>query len=206
MAILKVLIGFSELRDDDLDTKAANIVKSMTGNTNYTTPVPTLAVVQTTLTAYETALTAAQNGTPDKTAFKDQKRRDLEAVLKQLGTYVQLNCKNDLSILLSSGFEANKPATRVGVLPKCENMKVENGPNSGTIKVSVDKMKGARSYRYETTPAPVTGQSVWNVNVGTASKFTIDGLISGQQYGFRVAGVGADPTIVYSDVITKFVQ
>ena len=93
MAILKVVIGFKDLRDDDLDTKAASIIKSITGNTNYTTPVPTLAVVQTALTAYETALTAAKNGSPEKTAIKDQKRKDLEALLKQLGTYVQRNCK-----------------------------------------------------------------------------------------------------------------
>ena len=126
--------------------------------------------------------------------------------MKQLGTYVQLNCKNDLAILLSSGFEAAKPKAPVGMLLKPENFKVENGPNSGSIKLSVDKIKGASSYRFESTVAPVTATTNWTVNVGTASKFVVDDLTSGQQYAFRVAGVGADPTIVYSDVVTRFVQ
>jgi hypothetical protein len=206
MATLKVIVGFSGLRDDDLDTKASSVIKAMTGNINYTTPVPTLAIMQTTLTAYEVALTASANGNPEKTAVKDQKRRDLEAVLKQLGTYVQLNCKNDLGILLSSGFDAGKNATPVGILPKPENFKVENGPNAGTAKLSLDKIRGASSYRFEFVSSPVTGASVWAVNVGTARTNIVDGLISGQQYAFRVAGIGADPTVVYSDVLTRFAQ
>ena len=206
MASLKVKVGFSKLRDDDLDTVSAAIIKNMTGNTNYPTPVPTLAVVQTALTGYDLALTAAANGGLDKTAIKDQKRSDLEALLKQLGTYVQLNCKNDLVILLSSGFEAGKAATPVGMLTKPENFKVENGPNSGTVKLSLDKIKGANSYVYEYAAVPITATSNWTVGVGTSTKFSIVGLTSGQQYAFRVAGIGADLTIVYSDVLSRFAQ
>ena len=206
MATLKVIVGFKSLRDDDVDTKASSIIKSMTGNVNYTTPAPTLAVVQTALTAYETALTAAANGNPEKTAIKDQKRKDLELLLKQLGTYVQLNCKNDLGILLSSGFDAAKTNAPVGILPKPENFKVENGPNSGTARLSMDKINGARSYCFEYATAPVSDGSAWVVKVGTSRSHTIDGLTSGLRYAFRVAGVGADPTVVYSDVLTKFVQ
>jgi len=206
MATLKVIVGFSRLRDDDVDTKAASIIKSMTGNTNYPTPVPALTAVQTALTIYEASLATAATGNPEKTAIKDQKRRDLEALLKQLGTYVQLNCKNDLGILLSSGFEASKPPAPYGILPKPENFKVENGPNAGTAKLSLDKIKGASSYRFEFVAAPVTDTTVWLVNVGTARNNIIDGLVSGNQYAFRVAAIGAEPTIVYSDVITRFVQ
>lgn len=206
MATLKVIVGFSALREDDVDTKAASIIKSMTGNANYPTPTPTLTVVQAALGAYETALAAASTGNPEKTAIKDQKRKDLEVLLKQLGTYVQLNCKNDLGILLSSGFDAAKPATPVGILPKPENFKVESGPNPGTVKISLDKIKGAKSYCFEYTAAPITDGSIWLVKVATLRTHIIDSLSSGKQYAFRVSGIGADPTVVYSDVINRFVS
>jgi hypothetical protein len=94
----------------------------------------------------------------------------------------------------------------VGILPKPEKFKVENGPNSGSVKLSLDKIKGAKSYCFEYTPAPLTDSSVWLVRVVTARSHTIEGLVSGQQYAFRVSGIGADPTVVYSDVLTKFVS
>ena len=206
MSIPKVLIGFSDFRDDDLDTKAAAIINGMTGNVNYPAPVPDLPTVQVALDEYEAALAAAKNGSVEATALKDQKRQKLELLLKQLGAYVQANCKNDLAILLGSGFSANKPNAPIGMLPKPINFKVENGPNSGTLKLSLDKITGANSYLFEFTPAPITATSSWAVKVGTARTYIIESLTSGQQYAFRVAGVGADPTIVYSDVITRFVQ
>jgi hypothetical protein len=206
MSTLKVLIGFSKIADDELDTKAAKIILDMTGNTNYPTPVPDLPTVQAALNVYEDSLVSAKNGGPEKTAIKDKKRLELELLLKQLGTYVQLNCKNDLSILLSSGFDANKPNTPIGMLAKPENVKVENGPNQGTMKVSTDKINGAQSYRFEYALTPLSPTVGWVVNVGTARTFLMEGMASGKEYAFRVAGVGADPTIVYSDVVMKFAQ
>ena len=206
MSTLKVIIGFSDLRDDDLDIQAAKILLDLTGIINYTTPVPDLATVQVSLSAYENALTSAQNGGAEKTAIKDKARKELETLLKQLGTYVQLNCKNDLSILLSSGFDANKSSSPVGMLPKPTNLKIENGPNIGSTKITLDKIKGASSYLFEYATAPLTAATNWIVKVGTTRTFIDEGLTSGQQYVYRVAGIGADPTIVYSDVVSKFVQ
>ncbi len=202
----KVLIGFSDYADDVLDTKANTIIADMTGNVNYPTPVPDLPTVQAALDAYEVALADAKNGGLEKTALKDAKRAVLETLLKQLGAYVQANCKNDLSILLSSGYSAAKPSAPVGQLAKPTNVIVENGPNIGTMKVSLDKITGARSYLFEYTTAPLVPSPLWTVKAATARTYLIAGLTSGQQYAFRVAGVGADPVVVYSDVITRFAQ
>lgn len=45
----------------------------------------------------------------------------------------------------------------------------------------------------------------WKVRPSTARTCLIEGLASGQQYAFRVAGIGAGSTLVYSDVITRYV-
>jgi hypothetical protein len=206
MTIVKVVTGFAKLRDDDLDTRAQRIVDNLTNNANYPNPTPALADITTALTAYRDALTQVKNGGKDKTALKNEKRKALEALLNALALYVQANCQNNLAILLSSGFESRKSNAPLGVLEKPENFKIQNGPNSGGIRLSVDKLNGATSYLFEYAPAPVNGTTQWIVRAGTARTFILEGLTSGQQYAFRVAGVGAHPTLVYSDVINKYVQ
>ena len=91
-------------------------------------------------------------------------------------------------------------------MAKPENFKVENGPNPGSVKLSLDKISGANSYVYEYSTVPTSAASNWTVGVGTSTKFTIVGLTSGQQYAFRVAGIGADPTVMYSDVLNRYAQ
>ena len=77
---------------------------------------------------------------------------------------------------------------------------------NGSTKITLDKIKGASSYLFEYATAPLTAATNWIVKVGTTRTFIDEGLTSGQQYVYRVAGIGADPTIVYSDVVSKFVQ
>lgn len=53
--------------------------------------------------------------------------------------------------------------------------------------------------------SPVTDETHWKTLTGTSRSKTIDGLQAGKSYDFRVAGVGSDPTIVYSDTVTRIV-
>src|SRR6516164_4913569 len=106
MAIPKVSLGFANLPDADLDAFTENVIKCLTGNLNYTTPNPPLIAVTAALTEFTTALSAAADGGKQATAAKNEKRTTLLTVMRQLASYVQGTCKNDLSILLSSGFDA----------------------------------------------------------------------------------------------------
>jgi hypothetical protein len=106
MSTPKVSLGFANLPDANLDAFTENVVRSLTGSTVYTTPVPPLTVVTPALTAFTTALAAAAGGGKAATAAKNDARENLLALLRQLAAYVQGACHNDLAILLSSGFEA----------------------------------------------------------------------------------------------------
>jgi hypothetical protein len=119
---------------------------------------------------------------------------------------VQFNCHNDLAILLSSGFEARKPNAPIGMLERPSNFTLENGPNPGCIKLSVNKVPGAIGYTFEYAAVPVSETTQWVTYGIRARTHIIEGLSSGQQYAFRVAGIGTDSTRVYSDVISRYAQ
>jgi hypothetical protein len=206
MATVKIIISYARLKDDELDTKSQVIINGMTGNPNFATPVPTLADVTTARTNYVAALTAAQQGGKQETATKNQTRKALEDILRLLGLYVQANCQNSETIALSSGFDIQRAPGPIGVLAKPESFVAESGPTTGTMEVSCDRITGARSYVFETTAAPVTDASVWTSRFATSKAYVFDSLTPGKQYAFRMAGIGADPMLVYSDVLLRYVQ
>lgn len=207
MSNVKVISNFAKLRDEELDTRAQNIIDKMTGNTNYPTPVPALADITIALADYHEALAHALNGGTDRTTVKNEKREALEELLSALALHVQANCKKSLGILVSSGFEARKQTNTLTAeeLDKPANFKADHGPNPGCARLSTGKVDGARTYMFEYAAAPLGENPQWTVRPCTARTCLIEGLTSGQQYAFRVAGVGAGSTLVYSDVITRYV-
>ena len=201
MANPKVVTGFNALKEDELDTVGQSIINKMTGNPNFTSPIPPLADVQTALDEFMAAMADLGAG-KGSTIIKDQKKTTLLDLLTKLATYVQLNCQDDAAIIESSGFKIKQAKTPIGPLPK-PVLKVEAG-GPGQVKLTATSV-GANSYQFEYTLAPATTSSTWQVNASTKSKTVVNGLTSGKQYTFRVAGVGTDPSRIYSDEITSFV-
>lgn len=199
--------GFSKMRDAALSTRAYNIVEKMKGNPNFPMLAPVVADVSTALAEYRHACEQAYNGSKDKTVVKKTKRIALVDRLYRLGKYVQIHCQNDLAILLSSGFDARKPWTRRSriLLPPAD-FKVTNGPYPGSMEASVKRTPGVRSYIFEYAAMPLTQETRWT-KIGVAARtYMHKGLTSGQQYAFRVTGIGYTHTPVYSDIVTRYAQ
>jgi hypothetical protein len=204
---VKVITSFTQMRDDELAVRANNIIEKMTGNTDFPTPFPALADVTTALTEYDQALEQSQNGGTDKTAIKNNKRQALEGLLGKLGKHVEVHCKNDRAIVLGSGFDMWKASVpKATVLEKPVNFTLVNGPYPGSVNLSVAKTPGAGSYVFEYAATPVTETTLWTKAGVTSRTHTFAGLTRGQEYAFRVTGVGIDVTPVYSDVISVYVQ
>lgn len=204
----KVIITFSQMRDSDLAIRANTIIEKMTGNPNFTTPTPALADVTAALEEFQQAIEQAHTGAKDKVLVKGGKRLVLEGLLKKLGMYVELNCNNDLSIVLNAGFDAWKtPTPGPSVLEKPSNFTLVNGPHPGSVKLSVDRIPGAASYMFEYAPLPITEATTWKTSSGRSRTQVFNGLTSGQQYAFRAAGIrDNDAEPLYSDVISRYVQ
>lgn len=204
MAKSKIITSFSRYSDSELSSKAAFIISSLTGNTSFPSPTPPLAELQTALQAFNAADEAALDGEKLNTAIKNQKRSELVALLVSLALYVQLTSNNDEVLLLSSGFDLKKSPAPIGVLPKPDGFKVQPG-DSGTIKLSVKKINGAKMYLFQYTTAPAGAASAWGDVISSRTNTVITGLRSGTEYAFRAAGMGSDPSLTYSDVISSFV-
>ncbi len=125
--------------------------------------------------------------------------------LKLLGLYVQANCNNNEVVALSSGYDIQKARKPVGILAKPTNFKVENGPVAGSLTLSSDKVEGAKAYVFEITNTPVTPDSVWKVGHSSNRNHRFDGLTSGTQYAVRMAGIGTELSLVYSDILSSYV-
>lgn len=201
----KIRTGFSGYKDADLSVKAAVIIASLTGNPNFANPVPPLADVQAALTAFDTALTNMGTGNKDATVIKNRCRATLEALLTDLGLFVQLHSKGDEAKLLTSGYDLVSKPVPYGVLPKPQNFKVVPGDARGSVKASMNSIDGASGYLYEYTKAPVVPDSIWTPITVPRISVVIDNLVSGDEYYFRGTGIGANPTKVYSDEISSFV-
>jgi hypothetical protein len=191
--------------DDALAMLVQHIIASMTGNTRFPTPDPTLALVQTGYTTFTTALAKAVGGTKQDTADKNAKREALVELLKKLADYVQRISAGAEVAILSSGFEVYKKPSPVGALPMPENFKVKVGINKGYVDLSCDAVAHASFYEFEYTDTPVTDASIWVKRTSTKKQLTIEGLQSGREYAFRVAAAGSHPSRQWTPAISSFV-
>src|SRR5690606_15045409 len=82
-------IGFSKTRDKELQLIAKTILDAMTDNSNFPSPIPSLAELKTLLNDYSAKLAVAYKpGSREDKALKRESRRRLEACLQQLAYYV----------------------------------------------------------------------------------------------------------------------
>jgi len=95
-----------------LITYAQGIVKGMTGNAYFTTPIPALAAISTAIADLQTAETSALARTKGAVATRNEKRAVLVGLLQQLRAYIQATAdaspENGSSIIESAGVALKK--------------------------------------------------------------------------------------------------
>jgi hypothetical protein len=124
--------------------------------------------------------------------------------LVQLGSYVMVKAAGERAALASSGYDLWKQKEKIGRLDKAENLKVQPGPNKGSVEVSVNKIANADFYEFQYSEFPVNG-AAWQTGTSQKTKTVIDSPVSGKQYTFRVAGAGSDLSRNWSDEINSYV-
>ena len=106
MTHVKVNLGFASGSDQAVEATTNAVLENLYGNAAYATPPVTKVALQTALTELMTAIGDQEQGGTAATAVKNEKRDTLVELLRQLASYVELNCNNNLATLLSSGFQA----------------------------------------------------------------------------------------------------
>lgn len=211
----KISLGLRGLSANDKVELARAIVTAMTGNSNFTTPVPALSVVTAAANALDTALQNAQDRGKTKVALAHAAEAHLDNLLTQLALYVESASNNDPAKILSSGMRVKNNKTPVQVPGVPVNLRAGAAVNDGDVKLSWDKVPFAKVYVVEQTDDPglvISSRSVGGSNltpavtwttaiIVTRTNATIRGLISGNKYAFRIFAIGAGGYGPYSDLI-----
>ena len=206
----KLIFGFKKLSDANFGIKAEAIATSVSEHADFfPTPIPTLAVVTDAIGVYLEALVNAKSLDRTAVSIKNQRRADLDDLLGQLGRYIMQVDNGDITILIASGFELAKTPEPTPPLEKPENFMVQEGINSGTFRMQVQRQKNVRSYQFQVTtsdPTASESEAVWVTYFSSTSKTIVSGLVSGKRYWCRVGIIGSYSQQLYSDVITKIAQ
>lgn len=194
MSTPKVSLGFANLPDAKLDAFTENVLRCLSGSTVYPTPVPPLTVITTALTGFTTALAAAAGGGKAATAAKNDARENLVGLLRQSATYVQSNCRNDLALLLASGFDAISTNHTPSQLETPAIQGITNG-TSTQLTLNVQSILNAKSYEVRQSTTPNTWQTSGIFT--QARHIVVEALTPGTVYTFQVRAVGGSTG--YSD-------
>jgi Fibronectin type III domain len=198
----KVKLNLDKKTDADLVALAQAHTAAMTGNANFTTPLPTPAALATGLTAMTdalAALAAARTAVATAMTNKEAARDALEGLLTQRGSYVELTSGGSEAVIESSGFGVRAPSAPVGALPAPGNLVSTYGDSDGEVDLLWNPVRGANSYEVQCKIN--TDAGVWqHATNASGSRVTASGLTGGTVYGFRVRAIGAAGPGAWSDV------
>jgi hypothetical protein len=182
-----------------LITTAGAIIDGLTGNPSFPSPPVDLKTVQAAVDDLNAAMAVQLNGGPSATAEKKNKQKALIALLRRLRHYVEDNCGNDLSVLLSSGFQAASTTRLRSPLSSPSILKIGFG-NSTELVLKVTPIVHARCYEVRLAaigagkaPGPWQTAGLFT----NSRSMTINGLTPGTTYMFQVRAIGGSTR--YSD-------
>ncbi len=205
MSLIK--LGLNRLSVPDKIQFGRQIVKALTANPNFPEPPsPALAEVTADSDALQTAYNdakAARAAAKAKTTEQDDKAAELDWTLTQLAAWVEKESDGDKAKIESAGFSVRSVPTPIGELPPPEDVQVLPSDHAGTADVRWKSVRGARAYVIERTPEGP--EPHWTV-IGNSTKkqATLNSMVSGTKYWFRVAAIGAAGQSAWSDPVPLF--
>ena len=205
MAKAEVSVDYSinKYGDNELITEGLSIVKKMTDNSSYPTPTPTLTVLSDAIKAFSDAKADAAGGSVTLTAEKNEKREIVEALLGEMGVYVQAASGGVASVILSSGMHLHKTPGIIGELGMVTGFNLKTNDVKNKVTGNCDPMTDAIFYELLYTLAPETSASIWQTKTSTKSSITISGLPSYIPYVFKMAAAGTNDNRNYTGGVTK---
>lgn len=182
------------------------VVQAMDGNPHFLAPNPSLAAITSGIEATETAFNEAQAArliAKTKTTIQDEQVAALDLLLTQVANYVENISNGDPIIIGSANLNLRKARTPIGVLPAPTGVQVAPSEFSGHADVSWAKVRGAKTYIIER--AENIDAADWKViGFSTKSYATLNSMVSGKQYWFRVCAIGAAGPSAWSNPVAIF--
>ena len=191
--MIKALIDFTIKMPDKLLAQGYAIVKALTGNLNFPNTPVDLTVLKTTLDAFTIAIGDAKDGGKKAITLRNKAGEEIVRMLRVLAFHVELHCKDDINIFLTSAFTPRSTSrTPPQPLEPTTVLSVDQGV-SGEFKVSM-KSVGAKNYQARVGQVGAGGATpaTWSIvtvpNARTAA--VISGLTPGATYAIQVRAYG----------------
>jgi len=179
--------GFQKLPPVEVSKLTGKAIVGFTDNEALPEPpvVPDALALQKK--AVDDAIIKADKGGTLATARRNAVVAELVVSLNKDASYVDIHCNDDLTILLSSGFEAVSTNRAQRMLNAPQILAVENG-QSGELRprVKVDPTTKSLVGRIK----PIDGEFGPTVSFASTRKVIFDGLTAGLTYVFQLMAIG----------------
>lgn len=185
--LIRVAVSFATFADTVLNSFAILVCACLKNNALFPNLPAPLAALNALQLAFENAITDAQQGGPVQTAAKNEARDALIAALRQNAAYVQsLNLQN-LSQVLSSGYDVVSTNTMPSPLTAPVNVSLDNTVTT-KLQVYLSAVPNAKAYHVQASTDTGTWQDggVFSNTRG----IVLNSLTPGTVYSVRVQAVG----------------
>jgi hypothetical protein len=179
--------SYGKFPDLDVSAFTGGVIVGLTGNEDLADPPVKPTALATLKKTFDDAIIAAADGGTLATAQKEAARAALVTALNKDASYVDINCDEDLTILLSAGYEAVSTNRAQTVLNPPEVTRAEYA-QAGEIRLRV---KGD-SNRKAVLGRCKTMDGDWGPVLTFKNSRTIlfDGLKAGTTYVMQLCGLG----------------
>ena len=206
-------MAYAKLGLDGLNVPAKiqygrRIINASTGNPSVPTPNPTLPVFTASIDLMESTYNdakAARLLAKTKTQLLDQAEDSFDAFVSQFASYVDNASAGDPMIIESAGFAVRSTPSPIGELAAPTDLQAKTGEHPGHADLKWKSRYGAKAYTVER--AIDSAEMAW-VFMGNSTKAeaSLNSMVSGNKYWFRVAAVGSAGTSAWSDPVPLIAQ
>jgi Fibronectin type III domain len=164
-----------------------------------------MATLKSATDVLSAKIAAAAEGGKTAVAERNHQKEVVVKLLEQLAHYAEANCKEDMTIFLSFGFTP-KASAKKKTPPASESFrKVEPGPNSGEMKLTLMPFPDAASYlvQYAELVKGLPGSWTSKPVASTRPPVLITGLTPGATYVFQARAVTKTGYSDWSESVTR---
>src|SRR6266566_2611293 len=131
---IKPLEHYGALLDPEVVFRGVAVETGMTGNVKFPNPPVALEDLKAGTDGFSALIAESRDGSKKVIAEKNKLREAVIKMLRLLGRYVEVTCKDDMAMFKSSGFEpASSAKATPQPLPTPAIRKVDHGATSGQL-------------------------------------------------------------------------
>lgn len=201
----KVKLGLRKLDTALKLAKAKEIISCMRNNPLFPEPDPGLEILESLIHNVDEKFTSAAACREEMrilTSELNTLENQLDKMLSQLAVYVESKAKGDILVIKSAGMDVKADSKPIGLPGEVKVKYIRETMNNGELKVSWEKVRGAKVYNIELAGKKGSGWQLYDST--TKTKSLIERLESGTKYSIRIQAIGSAGKGPYSETVSKF--